>query len=135
MKLTLQLVVVVLNAPRKFRNNQFKFTLFAIIIYKVGDTRFHLGRHALIQHNFFHEIRTPTESKHARIVVIGQQQIQKPMKLSQIEKRIPQTLTYSKDVIQKAENMLVEVAGPDQRVAKNIRPGHCTKKFIPGVLG
>ena len=53
MKLTLQLVVVVLNAPTKFRDNLFKFTLFTIIIYKVGDTRCHLGRHALIQHNFF----------------------------------------------------------------------------------
>ena len=71
MKLTLQLVVVVLNAPTKFRDNLFKFTLFTIIIYKVGDTRCHLGRHALIQQNFFHEIRTPTENKHARIVVIG----------------------------------------------------------------
>ena len=71
MKLILQLVVVVLNAPTKFRDNLFKFTLFTIIIYKVGDTRCHLGRHALIQHNFFHEIRTPTENKHARIVVIG----------------------------------------------------------------
>ena len=34
------------------------------------------------------------------------------MKLSQIEKRIPQTFTNSKDVIQKAENMLAEK--PDQ---------------------
>ena len=71
MKLTLQLVVVVLIAPTKFRDNLFKFTLYTIIIYKVGDTRCHLRRHALIQHNFFHEIRTPTENKHARIVVIG----------------------------------------------------------------
>ena len=71
MKLTLQLVVVVLNAPTKFRDNLFKFTLFTIIIYKVGDTRCHLGRRALIQRNFFHEIRTPTENKHARIVEIG----------------------------------------------------------------
>ena len=70
MKLTLQLVVVVLNAPTKFRDNLFKFTLYTIIIYKVGDTRCHLRRHALIQHNFFHEIRTPTENKQARIVVI-----------------------------------------------------------------
>ena len=70
MKLTLQLVVV-LNAPTKFRDNLFKFTLFTIIIYKVGDTRCHLGRYALTQHNFFHEIRTPTENKHAWIVVIG----------------------------------------------------------------
>ena len=92
MKLTLQLVVVVLIAPTKFRDNLFKFTLYTIIIiYEVGDTRCHLGRHALIQHNFFHEIRTLTENKHARILVIGQQQIQKPMKLSQIEKRISQT--------------------------------------------
>ena len=101
MKLTLQLIVFILNAPTKFHDNFFKFTLYTIIIYKVGDTRCHLRRHALIQHNFSHEIRTPTETKHARIVLIGQQQIQKPMKLSQIEKRIPQTLTNSKDVIQK----------------------------------
>ena len=71
MKLTLQLVVVVLIAPTTFRDNFFKFTLYTIIIYKVGDKRCHLRRHALIQHNFFHEIRTPTENKHARIVVIG----------------------------------------------------------------
>ena len=71
MKLTLQLVVVVLNAPTKFRHSLFKFTLYTIIIYKVGDSRCHLRRDALIQHNFFLEIRTPTESKHARIVVIG----------------------------------------------------------------
>ena len=55
MKLTLQLVVVVLIAPTKFRDNLFKFTLYTSIIYKVGDTRCHLRRHALIQHNFFHE--------------------------------------------------------------------------------
>ena len=71
MKLTLQLVVVVLNVPTKFRDNLFKFTQYTIIIYKVGETRCHLGRHALIQHNFFYEIQTPTESKHARIVVVG----------------------------------------------------------------
>ena len=70
MKLTLQLVVVVLNAPTKFRNNLFKFTLYTIIIYKVEDTRCHLGRHTPFQHNFFHEIRTTTENKHARIVEI-----------------------------------------------------------------
>ena len=71
MKLTLQLVVVVLNTPTKFRDNLFKFTLYTKIMYKVGDTRCHLRRHALIEHNFFHEIRTPTETKHAKIVVIG----------------------------------------------------------------
>ena len=71
MKLTLQLVVVVLIAPTKFRDNLFKFTLYTIIIYKAGDTRCHLRRHALIQHTFFHEIRTPTKNKHVRIVVIG----------------------------------------------------------------
>ena len=70
-KLTLQLVVGVLIAPTKFRDNLFKFTLYTIIIYKVGNTRCHFRRHALIQHNFFHEIRTPTENKRARIVVIG----------------------------------------------------------------
>ena len=56
MKLTLQLVFVVLIAPTKFRDNCFKFTLYTIIIYKVGDKRCHLQHHALIQHNFFHEI-------------------------------------------------------------------------------
>ena len=71
MKLTLQLVVVVLNAPTKFLDNLFKFTLYTIVMYKVRDTSHHLRRHALIQHNFFHEIRTPTEDKHAKIVVIG----------------------------------------------------------------
>ena len=71
MKVTLQLVVVVLIAPTKFRDSLLKFTLYTIIIYKVGDKRCHLRHHALIQHNFFHEIRTPTENKHARIVVIG----------------------------------------------------------------
>ena len=52
-------------------SNLFKFTLYTITIYKVGDTRRNFRRHALIQHNFFHEIRTPTENKHARIVEIG----------------------------------------------------------------
>ena len=56
MKLTLQLVVVVLNAPMKFHDNLFKFALYTIIIYKVGDTRCHLRHHAPFQHNFFHEI-------------------------------------------------------------------------------
>jgi len=28
----------------------------------------------------------------------------------------------------KTENMLAEVAGPDQRAAKKMKPGHCTKK-------
>ena len=49
MKLTLQLVVDVLIAPTTFRDNLFKFTLYIIIIYKVGDKRCHLRRHALIQ--------------------------------------------------------------------------------------
>ena len=71
MKLTLQLVVVVLNAPTKFRDNLFKFTLYTIIMYKEGDTRCHFRRHAPFQHNFFPEIRTPTKNKHARIVEIG----------------------------------------------------------------
>ena len=44
MKLTLQLVVVVLNAPTKFRDYFWKFTLHTIIIHKVGDKRCHLGR-------------------------------------------------------------------------------------------
>ena len=105
------------------------------MIYKVGDTRCHLGRHALIQHNFFYKIRTPTENKHARIVVIAQQQMQKPMKLSQTEKRIPQTLTNSKDVIQKGR----EYARQSSR-ARSTR-GHedeawaLYKKIHPGCPG
>ena len=31
--------------------------------------------------------------------------------------------------------MLTEVAGPDQRAAKKMRPGHYTKKSTLGVLG
>ena len=31
--------------------------------------------------------------------------------------------------------MLAEVAGPDQRAAKKIRSGHCTKKIHPGSPG
>ena len=71
MKLTLQLVVAVLNAPTKFRDSLFKFTLHTIIRCRVGDTRCHLRRHAPYQLNFLHEIRTPMENKHARIVEIG----------------------------------------------------------------
>ena len=48
MKLTLQLVVVVLIAPTKFRDNLFKFTLYTVLVYKVGDKRCHLRRYALI---------------------------------------------------------------------------------------
>ena len=28
--------------------------------------------------------------------------------------------------------MLAEAAGPDQRAARKMRPGHCTKKIHPG---
>ena len=31
--------------------------------------------------------------------------------------------------------MLAEAAGPDQRAAKKMRPGHCTKKFHHGSPG
>ena len=33
-----------------------------------------------------------------------------------------------------AENMLAEVAGPDQSAVKKIRPGRCTKKIPSGVF-
>ena len=71
MKLTLQLVVVALNAPTKFRDNLFKFTLYTIIIYKVGDTKMPSSPPCSHSTQLFHEIRTPTENKRARIVVIG----------------------------------------------------------------
>ena len=64
MKLTLQLVVVVVIAPTKFRDNLFKFTLYR-------RHEMPLSPPCSIQHNVFHEIRTPTENKHAKIVVIG----------------------------------------------------------------
>ena len=51
-------------------SNLFKFTLSTIIIYKVGNTRCHFRWHALIQHNFFHEIWTPTENKHGLFSVL-----------------------------------------------------------------
>ena len=41
-------------------------------------------------HFFFHEIRTPTANKHAKLVEIGLPQI--PMTLQQLAKRIQQTL-------------------------------------------
>ena len=31
--------------------------------------------------------------------------------------------------------MLAEAAGPHQRAAKKMRPGHCTKQFHPGSPG
>ena len=31
--------------------------------------------------------------------------------------------------------MLAEAAGPDQRAAKKMKPGHCAKKFHPGSPG
>ena len=31
--------------------------------------------------------------------------------------------------------MFAEVAGPDQRAAKKMRPGHCTRKIPPGCPG
>ena len=67
----MQLVVAVLNALTKFRDNLFRFTLYTIIIYKVGDRRCHFRHRAPFQHNVFDEIRFPTENKHARIVEIG----------------------------------------------------------------
>ena len=84
MKLTLQLVVVVLNAPTKFRDNLFKFTLYTITIYKVGDTRSHFRRHAPFQHNFFHEIRTSTENKHARIEAFPDRETNPPFPAGKI---------------------------------------------------
>lgn len=40
------------------------------------------------QHHFFHEIRTPTENKHPRLVEKGMSQIWTPMKLPQLAKRV-----------------------------------------------
>ena len=58
------------------------------------------------------------------------------MKFSQIEKRIPQTLTNSKDIIQKDREHArrIKVAGQDQRAAKKIRPEHCTSRASWGDL-
>ena len=68
MKLILQLVVVS-NAQTNFRDNLLKFSLNVIL--KVAS---HLGISAAMlpfQHNFFHEIRSATVNKHARIIEIG----------------------------------------------------------------
>ena len=53
MKLTLQVFVEAPNGSTKFRDILFKFTLYTIIIIKVGGTRCHLGRHALYPTQFF----------------------------------------------------------------------------------
>ena len=53
------------------------------------------------QHNIFHEILTPTVDRRNRIASDIQ-----PIKLSPLEKRIQQTLTNSKDIIQKSRNFL-----------------------------
>ena len=75
MKLTLQLVVVVLIAPTNFRDNLQQF----VQIYFIYNNNIQGRRHEMsflltCSHStqlFFHEIRTPTENKHARIVEIG----------------------------------------------------------------
>ena len=122
-------------APTKSRDNLFQFTLYTIVIYKVEDARCHLHRHAFIQHTFFHEIRTPTENKHARIVVIGWQQIWKPMKLSQVEKRIRQTLTNSKDVIQKGQEYSCRISRARSTRGQENEAWALYQKIHPGVLG
>ena len=63
MKLTLQLVVVVLNAQTNFWDNLLKFTLYTIEYTTEGTT------HAMLpfQHNIFHEILTPTVDRRNRI--------------------------------------------------------------------
>ena len=67
MKLTLQLVVVVLTALTKFRDNLFKFTLYAIIINKVGDFAAMLSFNSTFSTKF----ELQQKNKHVRIVVIG----------------------------------------------------------------
>ena len=63
MKLTLKLVVVVLNAQTNFSDNLLKFTLYTIEYTTEGTT------HAMLpfQHNIFHEILTPTVDRRNRI--------------------------------------------------------------------
>ena len=76
---------------------------------------------SLFNTTFSTNFATSQINKHARIVEIGQHQIQKPMKLSQLKKRIQQYLTNSKDIIQKTESRRTEVAGPDQRATEQIQ--------------
>ena len=71
MKLTLQLVVVVLNTQTSFRDNLLKFTVQYNITHKVGGRRWHLGHHVPSLTQLFKEIRTTTVNGHARIVKIG----------------------------------------------------------------
>ena len=56
------------------------------------------------------------------------------MKLFQLEKQIQQTLTDSKGIIQKGRTR-PEVAEPDQRAAKQMRPGRFTNQIHPGCAG
>ena len=67
MKLILQLVVVVLNAPTKFRDNLFRFTLYTIIIH---NTRWEARDAILTAMLLSNTTLTATENKHARIVEI-----------------------------------------------------------------
>ena len=57
------------------------------------------------------------------------------MKLFQQEKRVQQTLTNSKDIIQKGRNRRAAVAEPDQRAARQMRPGRFTNQIHPGCPG
>ena len=59
-----------------------------------------------------------------------------PMKLSQVEKRIPQTLTNSKDVIQKGREYARRSSrARSTRGQENEAWALYKKKSIPGVLG
>ena len=122
MKLTLQLVVVALNA----RDNLFKFPLYTIIIYKVGDTRCHLRRHVPFQNNFFHEIRTPTETETCqdRRNGIGADK--------ETNEAFPDRETNPTD-FDKLEGY--NPKRPRTCSAKKMRPGHCAKKTHPGSPG
>ena len=60
MKLTLQLVVVVLNEQTNFGDNLLKFTLYTIEYTTEGTM-------LPFQHNIFHEILTPTVDRRNRI--------------------------------------------------------------------
>ena len=68
MKLTLGLVVVVLNVQTGFCDNYFTPIHPPLNIHKVGGRRWHVCCHAPFPTQLFHKILTPTVNKHAKMV-------------------------------------------------------------------
>ena len=78
----------------------------------------------------------PTVDKITRLVEKGQLQLWKPMKLSQLMKRIQLTCQTRRIKSKNGRNLSrSRCGGPDQRPAKQMRPGHFTNQTYPGWPG